>query len=207
MTEESPHELLIATGNQGKIAELQLLLATLPLRLRSLSEFPGVAEVEETGTTFSDNAILKASAYAVQTGFWALADDSGLEVDALGGAPGVFSARYGGAGLTDGERLERLLEELSRCAPQERRARFISVIAIADPQGQIVNISTGKCEGRIAHAPRGTGGFGYDPVFVPDGYEQTFGELPPEIKQNISHRALALQGARSFLMNRFQSTA
>jgi XTP/dITP diphosphohydrolase len=207
MTKEFPQELLIATGNKGKIAELQSLLASLPLRLRSLAEFPGVAEVEETGTTFSDNAVLKASAYAGQTGLWALADDSGLEVDALNGAPGVFSARYGGAGLTDGERLERLLEELSLRAPQERRARFVSVIAIADPQGQIVNVSTGKCEGRIAHAPRGTGGFGYDPVFVPDGYEQTFGELPPEIKQKISHRALALEAARSFLLNRFQSTA
>ncbi len=207
MTKESPHELLIATGNKGKIAELQLLLASLPLCLRSLAEFPGVAEVEETGTTFSDNAILKASAYAGQTGLWALADDSGLEVDALNGAPGVFSARYGGAGLTDGERLERLLEELSLCAPQERRARFVSVIAIADPQGQIVNISMGECEGQIARAPRGTGGFGYDPVFVPDGYGQTFGELPPEIKQNISHRALALQAARTFLLNRFQSNA
>ncbi len=207
MTKESPHELLIATGNKGKIVELQSLLASLPLRLRSLAEFPDVSEVEETGTTFSDNAMLKASAYAGQTGLWALADDSGLEVDALGGAPGVFSARYGGAGLTDGERLERLLEELSQRAPQERRARFVCVIAVSDPQGQIVNISTGKCEGQIIHAPRGTGGFGYDPVFVPDGFEQTFGELPPEIKQNISHRALALQAARSFLVNHFQSIA
>lgn len=207
MTKESPHELLIATSNQGKIAELQLLLASLPLRLRSLAEFPDIKDVEETGTTFSDNAALKATAYAEQTGLWALADDSGLEVDALGGAPGVFSARYGGAGLTDGERTERLLEELSQSAQQERRARFISVIAIADPQGQIINISTGKCEGQIAHAPRGTQGFGYDPVFIPDGFEQTFGELSPEIKQNISHRALAFQAARSFLMGRFQSTA
>jgi XTP/dITP diphosphohydrolase len=207
MTSERARELLIATGNQGKITELQLLLASLPLRLRSLAEFSGIMEVEETGATFSDNAILKARAYAGQTGLWALADDSGLEVEALGGAPGVFSARYGGAGLTDSERLERLLEELSRRAPQQRRARFVSVIAIADPQGQIVNISTGKCEGQIAHAPRGTRGFGYDPVFIPEGFEQTFGELPPEIKQNISHRALALQGARAFLINHFQSTA
>jgi XTP/dITP diphosphohydrolase len=208
MTEESTHELLIATGNKGKIAELQLLLSSLPLRLRSLAEFPDIIEVEETGTTFSDNAVLKARAYAGQTGLWALADDSGLEVDALNGAPGVFSARYGGAGLSDGQRVERLLEELSPCAaPQERRARFISVIAIANPRGEIINISTGKCEGQIARAPRGTQGFGYDPVFVPDGFDQTFGELPPEIKQNISHRALAFQAARSFLMSRFQSTA
>lgn len=207
MTKESPYELLIATSNQGKIAELRLLLASLPLRLRSLAEFPDIADVEETGTTFSDNAILKASAYARQTGLRALADDSGLEVEALNGAPGVFSARYGGASLTDSERVERLLKELSRFAPLERRARFVSVIAIADSQGQIINISTGKCEGQIAHAPRGTQGFGYDPVFIPDGFEQTFGELPSEIKQNISHRALAFQDARSFLMNHFQSNA
>jgi XTP/dITP diphosphohydrolase len=207
MTAEFPDELLIATRNRGKIAELQLLLASLPLRLRNVAEFPATEEVEETGATFTDNAILKARAYAGQTGLWALADDSGLEVDALGGAPGVFSARYGGAGLTDAERVERLLGELSQCATEKRRARFICVIAIADPQGQIANISMGRCEGLIAHAPRGSKGFGYDPVFVPDGFEQTFGELSPEIKQNISHRALALQAARSFLMSRFQSPA
>jgi XTP/dITP diphosphohydrolase len=203
MTKTAPHELLIATGNPGKIVEFRSLLASLPLRLRSLAEFPETIEVEETGMTFSDNAVLKASGYAGQTGLWTLADDSGLEVDALGGAPGVFSARYGGEGLNDARRVERLLDALSQCAEQQRRARFISVIAIADPQGQIANISTGRCEGQIAFAPRGTGGFGYDPVFVPQGFTQTFGELSPEIKQSISHRALALQGARSFLMSSF----
>jgi XTP/dITP diphosphohydrolase len=207
MRAEFPDELLIATRNRGKIAELQLLLASLPLRLRNLAEFPATEEVGETGATFTDNAILKARAYAGQTSLWALADDSGLEVEALGGAPGVFSARYGGAGLTDAERVERLLGELAQCATEERRARFICVIAIADTQGQIVNISTGTCEGLIAQAPRGSQGFGYDPVFVPDGFEQTFGELSPKIKQNISHRALALQAARSFLMSRFPSLA
>ena len=207
MTKESRQELLIATSNKGKIVEYHSLLASLPLRLRNLAEFPATEDVEETGMTFSDNAALKARAYAVQTGLWALADDSGLEVDALGGAPGIFSARYGGEGATDAQRIERLLEELSQCAEQERRARFICVIAIAGPKGQIANISTGKCEGLIAHAPRGTQGFGYDPVFIPVGFEQTFGELPSEIKQNISHRALALEAARSFLVSRFQSPA
>ena len=207
MTKASPHELLIATTNQGKIVELRSLLASLPLRLRSLAEFPETEEVEETGTTFSDNAVLKARAYAGQTGLWTLADDSGLEVDALGGAPGVFSARYGGAGLNDARRTEQLLEELSRRTERERSARFICVIAIADSLGQIANISTGKCEGQIAPAPRGTGGFGYDPVFIPGGFNQTFGELSPEIKKSISHRALALQGARSFLVSHFQSMA
>ncbi len=200
------HELLIATGNKGKVVELRSLLAGLPLRLRDLSEFPAAREVEETGQTFSDNAALKAQGYAGQTGLWTLADDSGLEVDALGGAPGVFSARYGGEGLTDADRVTRLLEELSRTAAKDRRARFVCVIAIADPRGQVMNLSTGTCEGRIVHAPRGTHGFGYDPVFLPDGFEQTFGELTAEIKQDISHRALALKAARSFLVSHFQTT-
>ena len=207
MTKAASDELLIATGNKGKIVEFRSLLASLPLRLRNLADFPEIREVEETGTTFSDNAILKARGYAEQTGLWTLADDSGLEVDALNGAPGVFSARYGGVGLTDSKRVERLLEELSQYTEQERRARFICVIAIADPQGQIAHLSTGRCEGQIIYAPRGTGGFGYDPVFVPQGFNQTFGELSPEIKQSISHRALAMQAAHSFLANRFQSTA
>lgn len=208
MTKTSPHELLIATTNQGKIIELRSLLASVPLlRLRSLAEFPETEDVEETGTTFSENAVLKATAYAGQTGLWTLADDSGLEVDALGGAPGVFSARYGGEGLNDAQRVERLLDELSGCPGQERSARFICVIAIADPQGQVANLSTGRCEGQIALAPKGTGGFGYDPVFIPGGFNQSFGELSPEIKQSISHRALALEGARSFLIRHFQSMA
>ena len=207
MIKASGHELLIATSNKGKIIELRSLLASLPLQLRSLAEFSGIAEVEETGRTFVDNARLKASGYAGQTGLWTLADDSGLEVDALAGAPGVFSARYGGEGATDAQRVERLLGELSQGTGQERRARFICVIAIADPLGHIANISTGKCEGLIAHAPHGTGGFGYDPVFVPLGFNQTFGELSPEIKQQISHRALALEGALAFLSSRFQGTA
>jgi XTP/dITP diphosphohydrolase len=207
MIKTSRPELLIATSNKGKIIEYQSLLAPIGLRLRNMAEFPEIGEVEETGATFSDNAVLKARAYAGQTGLWALADDSGLEVDALGGAPGVFSARYGGEGATDAQRLERLLKELAGFGEQERRARFICVIAIADPAGRIANISTGKCEGLIARAPRGTHGFGYDPVFIPDGYEQTFGELPSEIKQIISHRARAMKQAHSFLESLFQSAA
>ena len=199
------HELLIATGNKGKVAELRSLLAGLPVRLRNLAEFPSAREVEETGRTFADNAALKAGGYAGQTGLWTLADDSGLEVDALGGAPGVFSARYGGAGATDAARVERLLAALSGAGAGERGARFVCVVAIADPRGRIMNLSTGTCEGRIARAPRGTRGFGYDPVFLPNGYEQTFGELPAEIKQEISHRALALKAALSFLATRFQT--
>lgn len=203
MTKPLPTDLLIATRNQGKIAELRPLLARLPLRLRSLTEFPEIGEVEETGTTFAENATLKAKAYSEQARLWTLSDDSGLEVEALGGAPGVYSARYGGVSLTYDERIKRLLEELSQSGDANRRARFVCVIAIADPQGKIVNLSTGICAGTIAHAPRGTNGFGYDPVFVPEGYEQSFGELSSEIKEEISHRARALAEARAFLLDHF----
>ncbi|PYS52107.1 MAG: non-canonical purine NTP pyrophosphatase, RdgB/HAM1 family [Acidobacteria bacterium] len=206
MTNRLPTELLIATRNEGKVAELRPMLVELPLSLRSLKEFPEIDEVEETGTTFSENAALKARSYAEQTRLWTLSDDSGLEVYALGGAPGVYSARYGGADLSYDERIKRLLDELSQTGSDDRRARFVCVIAIANAQGEIINLSTGTCEGTIARAPRGTNGFGYDPIFVPDDYEQTFGELLAEIKEKISHRAIALEAARSFLQNQFSLT-
>jgi XTP/dITP diphosphohydrolase len=201
-------ELLIATRNPGKVREVLMLLEGLPLRLRSLLEFPEVVEVVETGVTFAENAALKARGYAGQTRLWTLADDSGLEVEALGGAPGVFSARYaGGAHASDAERIAQLLAELSRTGDAKRRARFVCVIAITDPDARLVNTSTGTCEGSIALAPRGMNGFGYDPVFIPDGYQQSFGELSPEIKQRISHRARALAAARPFLIKYSRSTA
>lgn len=200
-------ELLVATYNPGKIIELASLLDALPLRLRSLSEFSSIQAVEETSTTFAGNAALKATGYARQTGLWTLADDSGLEVAALSGAPGVLSARYAGPEASDAERVERLLAELFHTHDTERRARFMCVIAIADPQAQVVNVTEGRCEGHLAHAPRGTGGFGYDPIFIPDGYRQTFGELPAEVKQSISHRARALHSAGAFLRHRLQSPA
>lgn len=206
MTRAFTAELLIATRNAGKIVELQSLLASLSqLRLRSLAEFPEVPEVTETGTTFADNATLKAREYAVQTHLWSLADDSGLEVEALKGAPGVYSARYGGAGLTDVERVEHLLHALSQSGETNRRARFVCVIAIADPRGEMAYLSTGICAGTITHAPRGSSGFGYDPVFMPDGYEQTFGELPTEVKETLSHRARAIKAAISFLLENFSA--
>jgi XTP/dITP diphosphohydrolase len=202
-----PPELLIATRNPGKVREVESLLGPLNLRLRSLAEFPSTREVEETGSTFEENAAIKARAYAVQTGCWTLADDSGLEVEALGGAPGVLSARYGGAGATDAERIELLLSALSRTPDAGRRARFVCVVAIADSAAELRALYTGTCEGRISHAPRGSGGFGYDPVFVPDGYDESFGELPPEIKQGISHRARALKAALPFLLDHFGEQA
>jgi XTP/dITP diphosphohydrolase len=200
-------ELLIATHNPGKVRELKSLLGALSLRLRSLDEFPSVLEVAETGDTFTDNALLKATGYARQTRLWTLADDSGLEVAALNGAPGVLSARYAGPDATDAERVELLLNEPSLKNDPQRRARFTCVIVIADPDAQVVNVAQGICEGRLTHAPRGANGFGYDPIFIPDGYQQTFGELTDEVKRSISHRARALEATSSFLRQRFRGLA
>jgi XTP/dITP diphosphohydrolase len=192
-------ELLVATHNEGKTRELVELLAGIPLRLRSLSELPWIEEAEETGATFEENAVLKARHYSSRSGFRSLADDSGLVVDALGGAPGVYSARYGGRGISYAERMALLLEALGATGDAERRARFVCVIALADPRTGRVETFEGVCEGRIAEAPKGAGGFGYDPLFIPEGYAQSFGELAPEIKQSLSHRSRALSKARQFL--------
>jgi XTP/dITP diphosphohydrolase len=199
MAQPNFSELLIATSNPGKIRELESWLGDFPVRLRGLAEFPSVREVEETGATFVDNAVLKATGYAQQAKLWTLADDSGLEVEALGGAPGVYSARYAGPDASDAERVELLLKELAATNDTRRRARFVCAIAIADPEAQVAHVVEGSCEGRLIHAPRGTSGFGYDPIFIPEGYEQSFGELPDEIKRSISHRALALAAVASFL--------
>ncbi len=190
--------LLVGTRNEGKLKELRQLLGDFPLDLHGLKDFPGLIEVAETGESFVENASLKAAGYSRQTGLLTLADDSGLEVDALGGAPGVLSARYGGEGASDGARTAKLLSALSIIPPVKRTARFVSVIAIADA-GRILNISLGKCDGHIVLGPRGSRGFGYDPVFVPVGYDQTFAELEPAIKNQISHRARAWLNAREFL--------
>ena len=191
--------LVIATRNQGKLFELRTIIGELPFVLVDLHSFPSVQTVPETGATFAENASLKAAGYAVQIGKMTLADDSGLEVDALGGAPGVLSARYAGEGASDEERVDKLLAELSRVKSQERGARFVSVIAIADRTGVILNLSKGVCEGRIAVEPRGCNGFGYDPIFVPRGFDQTFAELPAPVKNRISHRGQALRAATDFL--------
>jgi XTP/dITP diphosphohydrolase len=197
-------ELLVATNNAGKVRELSRLLSDVPLRLRLLSEFAGVAEAEETGTTFAENATLKALHYSAHAGLLTLSDDSGLAVDALGGAPGVYSARYAGAHATYAERMAKLLGELEAAGgDDERRARFVCVIAVADPSAGTVDTFEGVCEGRIARAPRGTGGFGYDPLFIPEGHDRTFGELPEEVKHSLSHRARALKRAVRHLRARF----
>jgi len=193
--------LLIATWNKGKRRELQQLLSDLPFALMSLDDILGLEPVLETGETFLENASLKASGYAIQSGLLTLADDSGLEVDALGGAPGVHSARYAGDGASDRQRVEKLLGDLRNVDEPDRTARFVSAVATASSNGSIINMSVGRCEGRIAFEPRGSGGFGYDPIFIPAGSEMTFAELPPEIKNQISHRHTALEKAREFLRN------
>lgn len=191
--------LLLATNNAGKLAELARLIDGTGIELVGLDSFPAVPEVEETGTTFDENARLKARGYALQTRLYALADDSGLEVRALGGRPGVLSARYGGIGTSFADKMAMLLTELDLTGQDDRTARFVCSIAIARPDGDIIHTVTGRCDGQIASAPRGPGGFGYDPIFIPDGFDQTFGELPVETKQQISHRARAFEQIIPFL--------
>jgi XTP/dITP diphosphohydrolase len=195
-----PRRLLIATSNEGKRSELRQLLSDLPLSLFDLRDFPAVERIAETGNTFAENASLKAVGYAAKTGLLTLADDSGLEVDALDGAPGVRSARYAGESASDAKRIEALLAELSLVDESKRSARFVSAVVIADCNHEILSVSVGRCEGRIALAARGEGGFGYDPVFIPNGREVTFAELEPEIKNQISHRARALAATRAYLL-------
>jgi XTP/dITP diphosphohydrolase len=196
----APRHLLIATSNEGKRAEIEQLLTDLPISLFDLRNFPTIELAAETGTTFVENASLKAIGYATQTGLLTLADDSGLEVDALAGAPGVRSARYTGESATDAERNEALLSALTFVDESKRSARFVSAVVIADSKREILNVSVGECEGRIALAAHGDGGFGYDPVFIPNGGDLTFAELKPEIKNQISHRARALTATRAYLL-------
>ncbi len=182
--------LVIATRNAGKIKEIEELLADLPMQLNSLNNLPEIFEPEETGATFIQNAELKARSYALQTGVWTLADDSGLEVEALDGAPGVFSARYAGVKASDEERIAKLLEELRDI--ENRRARFVCAVAVADETGEIKLMAEGICDGAIALQASGENGFGYDSIFIPKGFSATFGELPKVVKQRISHRKQAI---------------
>ena len=191
--------LLVATTNEGKLSELRDLLGDSRFKICSLNNLPDLVRIDESGATFVENASLKASGYAIQAGILTLADDSGLEVCALRGAPGVLSARYAGEHASDADRINKLLNDLSLVGSDNRSARFVSAIAIANNSGKILDVSLGSCEGMIANAPRGSAGFGYDPIFVPNGYDLTFAELLPEMKNQISHRAQALAQARDFL--------
>lgn len=185
-------KLLVATHNPGKAAVFARLLADLPIRCLTLADVGVTDDVAETGTTFADNAVLKAQSYARETGLLTLADDSGLEVDALGGAPGVLSARYGGPGLNDRERYELLLSDMEGVPQGKRAARFRCVIALAGPDGTLLGLGDGACEGRILTSPRGEGGFGYDPIFFVSGEGATMAELRARRSQVASHRTRAL---------------
>ena len=182
-------DVLVATTNRGKLREYEELLGDLAMTLRALTDLPAPpAEPPEDADTFAENAIAKARAYALETGLVTVADDSGLEVAALGGAPGVRTKRYFGDDIGDAERNRRLLEVLHDAS--DRRARFVCVIALARPDGRVETFE-GVCPGRIATSPAGANGFGYDPVFIADGYDRTIAELPSEVKNRISHRGRA----------------
>ena len=176
-------KLIVATSNPGKLQEMQEYLTGLPWEL---SLKPAEIEVEETGSTFIENAIIKASEVAKALKQWAIADDSGLAVDALNGAPGIYSARYGNS---DQERINRLLKELGNNS--NRKAQFVCAIALARPDGSIALQSEGICPGEILTATRGDSGFGYDPIFYVLSRQQTFAQMSPETKAKISHRGLA----------------
>ncbi len=184
--------LVLATRNTGKIREFKRLLSAADVELVGLDETGVTEEVEETGSTFEENARLKAERYAALTGEMVLADDSGLEVDALDGRPGVLSARYGGPGLSDEDRVEKLLEELKDVRGWKRTARFRAVLALAGVTDGVVT-EEGVVEGAIAHQPIGDGGFGYDPVFWLAAHAKTSAELTGEEKDAVSHRGAALR--------------
>ena len=188
--------LVLATRNPGKISEIKALLPGV--RVAPAASFAGCPEPEEAGCTFDENALIKARSVSKYTGRTALADDSGLEVDALDGAPGVHSARYAGTNATDQDNIRRLLDALDGISDADRTARFRCVVAIVAPDGRNWT-AEGACEGRILQAPRGDAGFGYDPLFVPAGYENTFAELDAGVKNRISHRARALRRIASVL--------
>jgi XTP/dITP diphosphohydrolase len=191
--------VLLATTNKGKLREFSRLLTGLPFEVVDLGELPDVGQVEETGTTFRENANLKAREYARQTGLHTIADDSGLEVAALNGRPGVHSARYAGTDAGYEIKIPALLKEIENSKTSDRGARFVAHIAFLSPEGEVVFDAEGICNGMIADGPRGTNGFGYDPIFIPEGFDLTFGELDDEVKREISHRARAARKIMRFL--------
>jgi XTP/dITP diphosphohydrolase len=192
MMENSP-TIVLASRNRKKLREMADQLIPYGLRLISAADLPEVPEVEEGAHSFAENAALKASSVARATGRWSLGDDSGLEVDALNGAPGVLSSRYAGPQATDGDNNRKLLEQLAGIPDERRTARFVCHLAVADPTGQIRLQTSGVCRGRILGADRGRSGFGYDPLFLIPEYHRTFGELSPVVKSVLSHRARAFQ--------------
>ncbi len=197
-------KLVLATRNLAKVRELSdMLTDQSAIEVLSMKDFPDAPDVLEDGETYQDNAKKKAVHIARYSGIRALADDSGLEVDALGGAPGVHSARYAGPDASDADRLAKLLAVAKDVPDDERTARFKCAVAVAEPNGR-ADVVIGVCDGKIIRESRGTQGFGYDPVFVPHGYDQTFAELGEIVKNHISHRAKALRLALKLIKNTFE---
>ena len=195
-------ELLFATRNANKTAEIRKILGP-QFQVNDLADHPEIPHIAETGRTFEDNAILKAVTISKHIPGFVVADDSGLEVDALGGAPGIYSARYAGPDASDNEKIKKLLEQLGPVSAPKgaRRARFRCVLALAR-KGDVLGMFEEVVEGEIADRPRGSHGFGYDPIFIPNGFQRTFGELDPAEKNQLSHRARALEKLAAFLIVR-----
>lgn len=191
--------IVLATRNKKKAEELSRIVKGMPVTIYTLNDFPDCPEIIEDGRTFEENAIKKAMAVSRYTNMPALADDSGLEVDALNGAPGVISARYSGEDADDRKNYEKLLYEMHSIPDEKRGGRFVCVIALAYPDGKIEKFS-GCCEGRIGREPKGSHGFGYDPVFYPSGYDKTFAEMGDDEKDSLSHRGMALEKLHKFLI-------
>ena len=192
-------QFVLASHNKKKAAEVRAILEPFGMELAGIDAFPGAPEPEESGKTFEENAAIKAKSALAFTGFAAIADDSGLVVDALGGEPGVYSARYAGAGAGDEANNALLLRKMANVPAGERTARFVSVVALALPDGTL-RLFRGETEGMILDAPRGGGGFGYDPLFFSDDLGLSFGEAPAEAKNRVSHRGRALEQLRGSLV-------
>ena len=192
--------LVLGSRNKKKLKEMLDLLGDLGLDLTDLTPYPDAPEVEETADTFVGNATLKATQLAPVLGAWVVGEDSGLCVPALGGAPGVYSARYAGKQGDDAANNAKLLREMAAVPPEQRAAYYVSTAVLADPTGKVVASVEGRCHGVILDAPRGTGGFGYDPLFLVPEHGKTFGELPPEVKQSMSHRANAFKELRPVIV-------
>ena len=198
-------EMILGTRNHGKIAEFRSLFKGMHIRLLSFYDFPDVQPAVEDGKTFRENAEKKAKAIAKATGRIALSDDSGLEVDFLDSVPGVFSARFAGERATDRDNTRKVLKMLDGVSWDKRTAKFVCVISAATPKGKTIS-AEGVCKGKISFEMRGSHGFGYDPIFVPDGYQETMAEMDPELKNRISHRARALTLAKKLLSEAFSNT-
>ncbi len=190
---------MLATRNGGKIKEIKLRLNKYPIIIESLENYPGIPEIEETGKTFEENSILKAREISLQTNLPALADDSGLEIYHLENKPGIYSSRWGS---TDKDRIQKVIQALENSDSRQRNAQFVCIMCLYVNKNNIFT-TKGICKGRITLSPKGNSGFGYDPIFIPEGYNETFAQLGDDIKNKISHRAIALQKMIKIIIRHF----